>query len=80
MQTRTHKTFIFKKQLCKLMEIPHELFYLSALLFAVLAVVVFFRAYREKEKYYNMVGVLCLLGFIWSIMFVLDQVLLAGIF
>jgi multisubunit Na+/H+ antiporter MnhF subunit len=62
------------------MEIPHELFYLSALLFAVLAVVVFFRAYREKEKYYNMVGVLCLLGFIWSIMFVLDQVLLAGIF
>jgi len=62
------------------MEIPYELFYLSAFLFAVLAVVAFFRAYREKEKFYNIVGVLCLCGLVWSIMFVLDQVLLAGIF
>jgi len=62
------------------MEIPYELFYLSAFLFAVLAVVAFFRAYREKEKFYNIGGVLCLFGLVWSIMFVLDQVLLAGIF
>lgn len=62
------------------MEIPHELFYLSALFFAVLTIVAFFQAYREKEKFYNIVGVLCLCGLVWSIMFVLDQVMLAGIF
>ena len=62
------------------MEIPHELFYLSALLFTVLAVVAFSQAHREKERFYSIGGVLCLLGLVWSIMFVLDQVLLAGIF
>ena len=62
------------------MEILHELFYLSALLFAAMAVVTFFRAYREKERFYNIGGVLCLFGLVWSILFVFDQVLLAGIF
>jgi len=33
------------------MEISHELFYLSAILFAVLVVVAFYRAYREKERF-----------------------------
>jgi hypothetical protein len=62
------------------MEIPYELFYLSAIFFAVLVVVSFYRAYREKERFNYIVGGLCLLGFVWSIMFVLDQVLLAGVF
>ena len=62
------------------MEILHELFYLSALLFAAMAVVTFFRAYREKERFYNIGGILCLFGLVWSILFVFDQVLLAGIF
>ena len=62
------------------MEIPLELFYLSAILFAVLVVVSFYRAYREKERFNYLVGGLCLLGLVWSIMFVLDQVLLTGLF
>ena len=62
------------------MEIPYELFYLSAIFFAVLVVVSFYRAYREKERFNYIVGGLCLLGLVWSIMFVLDQVLLTGLF
>ncbi|HUV54477.1 MAG TPA: hypothetical protein VMW03_04670 [Candidatus Krumholzibacteriaceae bacterium] len=62
------------------MEIPRELFYLSAFFFAVMAVVAFFRAYREKERVYYTGGGLCLLGLAWSILFVLDQVPLAGLF
>jgi hypothetical protein len=62
------------------MEIPLELFYLSAILFAVLVVVSFYRAYREKERFGYLVGGLCLLGLVWSILFVLDQVPLAGLF
>ena len=62
------------------MEIPHELFYLTALLFAAMAVNRFYRAYREKERYYYVGGGLCLLGLVWSILFVLDQVPLAGLF
>ena len=62
------------------MEIPHELFYLTAFLFAAMAVVAFFRAYREKERFYYVRVVLCLLGLAWSILFVLDQVALAILF
>jgi hypothetical protein len=62
------------------MEIPRELFYLTAFLFAVMAVVEFFRAYREKERFYYVGGGLCLLGLVWSILFVLDQVALAVVF
>jgi len=62
------------------MKIPYELFYLSAFLFAALTVSAFYRAYREKERFYYIVGGLCLLGLAWSIMFALDQVLLAGVF
>ena len=62
------------------MEIPLELFYLSAILFAVLVVVAFYRAYREKERFNYIVGGLCLLGLVWSILFALDQVPLAGLF
>ena len=62
------------------MEIPRELFYLTAFLFAVMAVVAFFRAYQEKERFYYVRVVLCLLGLVWSILFVLDQVALAGLF
>jgi len=62
------------------MEIPHGLFYLSAFLFAVMVVVAFFRAYQEREKFHYVVVVLCLLGLVWSILFVLDQVPLAGLF
>ena len=62
------------------MEIPYELFYLSAILFAALTVNAFYRAYREKERFNYVVGGLCLLGLVWSIMFVLDQVLLTGLF
>lgn len=62
------------------MEIPHELFYFGTFFFAVMAVVAFFRAYREKERFYNIGGVLCLLGLVWSNLFVLDQVPLAGVF
>jgi len=46
------------------MEIPHELFYLSAFSFAVMAIVTFNRAYREKERFYNIGGILCLLGLV----------------
>jgi len=62
------------------MEIPRELFFLSAFFFAVMAVVKFFRAYREKERVHYVGGGLCLLGLAWSILFVLDQVALAGVF
>jgi len=62
------------------MEISIELFYLSALLFAALAVHTFYRGYREKEGFHNFVGILCLLGFGWSILFTLDQTPLAGAF
>ena len=62
------------------MEIPRELFYLSAFFFAVMAVVKFFRAFREKERVHYVGGGLCLLGLAWSILFVLDQVALAGVF
>ena len=62
------------------MEIPLELFILSAILFAVLVVVSFYRAYREKERFGYLVGGLCLLGLVWSILFVLDQAPLAGLF
>ena len=62
------------------MEIPRELFYLTAFLFAAMAVVAFFRAYREKERFYYVRVVLCLLGLVWSILFVLDQVALAILF
>jgi hypothetical protein len=61
------------------MEIPHELFYLSTFFFAVMVVVAFSRAYREKERGYYVSGILCLLGAVWSILFVLDQVPLAGL-
>jgi hypothetical protein len=61
------------------MEIPRELFYLTAFLFAAMAVVELFQAYREKERFYYVGGGLCLFGFVWSILFVLDQVLLAGL-
>ena len=62
------------------MEIPLELFYLSALFFAALVAVSFYRAYREKERVYYVGGGLCLLGLVWSILFALDQVPLAGLF
>ena len=62
------------------MEIPRELFYFSAFFFAAMAVVGFFRAIREKERVYYVVVGLCLLGLVWSILFVLNQVLLAGLF
>ena len=62
------------------MEIPHELFYLSTFFFAVMVVVAFSRAYREKERFYYVRVVLCLLGLVWSILFVLDQVALAVLF
>jgi len=61
------------------MEIPYELFYLSTFFFAVMVVVSFFRAYREKEKLYYLGAVLCLLGLVWSILFVIEQVPLAGL-
>lgn len=44
-----------------------------------MVVVAFSRAYREKERGYYVGGVLCLLGAVWSILFVLDQVPLAGL-
>jgi FtsH-binding integral membrane protein len=62
------------------MKIPYELFYLSLFLFAALTVNTFYRACRDKERFNYIVGGLCLLGFAWSIMFVLNQVLLAGVF
>lgn len=61
------------------MEIPRELFYLSAFFFAAMAVVAFFRARREKERFYYMGGGLCLLYLAWSILFILGQVRLAAI-
>ena len=62
------------------MEISLELFYLSAILFAVLSAHTFYRGYREKKGFYYFVGILCLLVFGSSVMFVLDQVPLAGMF
>ena len=61
------------------MEIPHELFYLSAFFFAAMAVVAFIRAHREKERFYYLGGGLCLLYLAWSILFILDQIRLAAI-
>jgi hypothetical protein len=62
------------------MEISYELFYFSTILFAVMAVVNFFRAHREKKRFYNIGGGLCLLGVVWSILISIDQVPLAGLF
>ncbi|UCH57875.1 MAG: hypothetical protein JSV18_02945 [Candidatus Bathyarchaeota archaeon] len=62
------------------MEIPYELFYFSAIFFAVIAVVAFVRAYRDKKRFFYIGGGLCLLGVVWSILLVLDQVSLAGLF
>jgi len=62
------------------MEIPHGLFYLSAFFFAAMAVVAFYRAYREQERVYYVGGGVCLLCVVGSILFVLDQVPLAGLF
>ena len=62
------------------MEIPHELFILSALLFAATAVIAFIRARREKDKfYYTGIG-LSLLGLAWSITAILDQLQLTIVF
>ncbi len=62
------------------MEVPHELFILSALLFAASAVIAFIRARREKERfYYTGIG-LCLLGLAWSITAILGQVQLTIVF
>lgn len=62
------------------MEIPRELFYLTALFFAAMAVVAFFRAYREKERFHYVRAVICLLGLAWSILFIRGQVALATLF
>jgi len=61
------------------MEIPHELFYLSTFFFAAMVVVAFSRAYRERNRVYYVGVGLCLLGAVWSILLVLDQVPLAGL-
>jgi len=62
------------------MEIPHELFILSALIFAATAVIAFIRARREKDKfYYTGIG-LSLLGLAWSITAILGQIQLTAVF
>lgn len=62
------------------MEIPVELFYLSMILFAALSAHTIYRGHREKEGFHYFVGILCLLGLGWSVMFILDQVPLAAAF
>jgi hypothetical protein len=62
------------------MEIPHGLFYLSAFFFAAMVVVAFYRAYREQKRVYYVGGGVCLLCVVGSILLVLDQVPLAGLF
>jgi hypothetical protein len=62
------------------MEIPHELFILSALLFAATTAIAFIRALREKERfYYTGIGI-SLLGLAWSITAILDQIQLTTVF
>ncbi len=62
------------------MEISHELFILSALIFAAAAAIAFIRARREKERfYYTGVG-LSLLGLAWSITAILNQIQLTIVF
>ena len=62
------------------MAISHELFILSALIFAAAAAIAFIRARREKERlYYTGVG-LSLLGLAWSITAILDQLQLTIVF
>lgn len=56
------------------------MFYLSTFFFAVISVVAFVRAHREKDRTFFVSGGLCLLGMVWSILIVLDQALLAGLF
>jgi hypothetical protein len=62
------------------MEIPYGLFYFYTFFFAVMAVITFFRAIREKKRIFYVGGVLYLLGAVWSLLFVLEQVLLGGLF
>ena len=62
------------------MEISHELFILSALIFAASAVIAFFRARREKDRFYYVGGGICLLGLSWSITAILGQVQLTAVF
>jgi len=45
-----------------------------------MAVITFFRAIREKKRIFYVGGVLYLLGAVWSLLFVLEQVLLGGLF
>jgi len=62
------------------MAISHELFILSALIFAASAVIAFIRARREKERfYYTGIG-LSLLGVAWSITAILNQLQLTIVF
>jgi hypothetical protein len=71
---------ILQNEYSRLTEVPHELFYISGALFAVLVGDAFHQALREKQRFHYIVGILCLLGLAWSIMFILGQVSLAGLF
>ena len=56
------------------------MFYFYTFFFAVMAVITFFRAIREKKRIFYVGGVLYLLGAVWSLLFVLEQVILGGLF
>ena len=62
------------------MEIRYGLFYFGVIFFVAMAAVAFVRAYREKERVFYLGGVLSLFGVAWSLLIILDQVPLAGLF
>jgi hypothetical protein len=62
------------------MEIPTNFFILSTVFFALLSLFAIYKAVKEKIKIFAISALLTILGTLWSILFVYDQVSLAAVF
>jgi len=62
------------------MDIPTELFSLSAVFFALFSLVAIRKAIKEKIRIFTIGAVLSVLATIWSILFVFEQVSFAALF
>ena len=62
------------------MEIPTNFFILSTVFFALLSIISIYKAVKEKNKIFSIAALLTILGTLWSILFVYDQVSFAAVF
>lgn len=62
------------------MEIPTDFFILSTIFFALLSIYAIYKAIKDKIKIFAIGALLTILGTIWSILFVYEQVSLAAVF